>query len=196
MYAYPYSYPLPRGGAARQSKGSAIGRFDIVGVNNVLTNFRVQQCQRHVLVLVQSQVQGQGQRQGQGQFIPPSNYRMFRLSNLRQTYQVSRTSRETPAFWTPSPAHPPHRQNLSHFINKASFHSIQLQKQHIECTETRLFELKFEKFLRRGYSSLPRPYPQWGGDIGASLSASSASRSDHQSSSPASLFLNLGSPVA
>jgi len=45
-----------------------------------------------------------------------------------QTYQVSRISRETPAFWTPSPTHPPHRQNLPHFINKASFHLIKLHK--------------------------------------------------------------------
>jgi len=35
-----------------------------------------------------------------------------------QTYQVSRISQETSAFWTPSPAHPPHRQNLPHFTNK------------------------------------------------------------------------------
>jgi len=50
------------------------------------------------------------------------------LHRLQQTYQVSRISRETPAFWTPSPAHPPHHKNLPHFINKDSFHSIQLQK--------------------------------------------------------------------
>jgi len=39
----------------------------------------------------------------------------------------------------------------------------------------------------------PRPHLQRGGDIGALLSAPSASRSHRQSSSPASLFLNLGS---
>jgi len=31
------------------------------------------------------------------------------IKDVVQTYQVSRISRETPAFWTPSPAHLPHR---------------------------------------------------------------------------------------
>ena len=53
---------------------------------------------------------------------------------------------------------------------------------------------KIEKFSGRGHSPLLRPHPQWGeGDIGASLSVPSASRSRRQSLSPASLFLNLGS---
>ena len=43
------------------------------------------------------------------------------FSRVRQTYQVSHISRETPAFWTPSAAHLPYRQNLPHFINLASF---------------------------------------------------------------------------
>ena len=106
-----------------------------------------------------------------------------------QTYQVSRISRETPAFWTPSPAHPPHRQNLPHSISKASFHLTQLQKWHPECTKTRIFELKNRKIS-------PDVTPSGERDIGASLSAPLASRSRRQSSSPAGLFLNLGSSAS
>jgi len=58
-----------------------------------------------------------------------------------------------------------------------------------ECTKTRIFELKNRKIS-------PDVTPSGERDIGASLWAPSASRSRRQRSSPAGLFLNLGSSAS
>jgi len=118
-----------------------------------------------------------------------------------QTYEVSRISRETPAFWTPSPAHPLHRPYLPHFINVASFHSIQLQNTTQNAPKLAFLSSKMEKFSREGGTDpspdhtpcmerdTPSPNPTHMSAFGASLSV------PWVSPSPASMFLNLGSSV-
>ena len=111
------------------------------------------------------------------------------------TYQVSRISRETrildsisrsPAASSKSPA----------FYKQSQFPFNSTAKTAPRMHQNSPFQLKNRKIFWGEATTPPQTlYPSGEGDIGASLSALSASRSRRQSSSPASLFLNLGRPT-